>query len=251
MKQKIKLIIKVIKLIENWPEYFLDYLNLLSASKTIKYKLRNGFTFIIRPSTDDRIIFNEVWIYGVYDLPGDDDIVVDIGAQIGMYSIYASNTAKKVYSFEPTYDNYKSLNRNIGINNIRNVVPIKKAVLSKSGKKEISINKDNCGSHSFIWNHTGGKETVNATTLKEFIEENHIKKINLLKIDCELSEYDILFNCPDEVFEKIDKIMLETHHMNEENNSETMKKFLEGKGYKITNHGNVKSFGYMVGVRDN
>ena len=53
----------------------------------------------------------------------------DIGANIGLYSIYAAKNKKniKVYSFEPSTSNLRTLSRNISINKLQNKInPSKK-----------------------------------------------------------------------------------------------------------------------------
>ena len=48
-----------------------------------------------------------------------DDVFYDIGANIGIYSLYAAKFNKaKVYSFEPESSNYYFLNKNIYHNNL-------------------------------------------------------------------------------------------------------------------------------------
>lgn len=48
-----------------------------------------------------------------------DDILVDVGANVGMYTVWAACTrGAKVYAFEPEAENYAILNRNIRLNNI-------------------------------------------------------------------------------------------------------------------------------------
>ena len=53
-----------------------------------------------------------------------DLIFFDIGSNIGLYSIYASQTIDKikVYSFEPSFNNLSILSKNISINNLNNKV---------------------------------------------------------------------------------------------------------------------------------
>jgi FkbM family methyltransferase len=47
------------------------------------------------------------------------DILVDIGANVGMYSLWASKTrGVRVFAFEPEAQNYALLNRNIALNNL-------------------------------------------------------------------------------------------------------------------------------------
>lgn len=47
-----------------------------------------------------------------------DDIFFDIGANIGLYTIYAGERCKKVYAFEPEASNFGLLNKNIQINGL-------------------------------------------------------------------------------------------------------------------------------------
>ena len=56
------------------------------------------------------------WINGFHP----DDILIDIGANVGMYSIWAAATKKvKVFSFEPEARNYSLLNKNIMMNELQ------------------------------------------------------------------------------------------------------------------------------------
>ena len=50
-----------------------------------------------------------------------DSNVLDIGANIGNHSIFFSQFAKMVYSFEPQIENFNCLEKNIIVNNIKNV----------------------------------------------------------------------------------------------------------------------------------
>jgi hypothetical protein len=56
------------------------------------------------------------WIAGF----GGADILVDIGANVGMYTIWSAATkGVRVYAFEPEAQNYALLNRNIVLNNLQ------------------------------------------------------------------------------------------------------------------------------------
>ena len=52
---------------------------------------------------------------------------------------------------------------------------------------------------------------VPSCTLESIIKNNNIKKIKLLKIDCEGSEYEILYSLPTEVLNNIDIMRGEFH----------------------------------------
>ncbi|MGP1609393.1 MAG: FkbM family methyltransferase, partial [Burkholderiales bacterium] len=51
------------------------------------------------------------------------EILLDCGANVGMYTIWAAATRKvRVYAFEPESQNYALLNRNIQNNGLQNLV---------------------------------------------------------------------------------------------------------------------------------
>ena len=55
------------------------------------------------------------WLAGF----AEDDVFVDIGANMGLYTVFAALHARaRVFSFEPESQNYALLNRNIALNNV-------------------------------------------------------------------------------------------------------------------------------------
>lgn len=55
----------------------------------------------------------------------DDDVFFDVGANIGLYSLYAAklNPRCAIYSFEPESQNYARLCQNIFLNDVTNILP--------------------------------------------------------------------------------------------------------------------------------
>ena len=49
------------------------------------------------------------------------EILIDVGANIGFYSILLSNNFKNIYAFEPNYRNFQALLKNIKLNNLKNI----------------------------------------------------------------------------------------------------------------------------------
>lgn len=217
-KNKIAIGIKALFKIKNFWTYFKDYLGLEKGD--IFYELRDGTKQIVRAGSGDRYIFDEIFFYNLYNQKGfelkKEDLVVDIGAHIGIFSLYASKRCSKVYSFEPFKNNFEKLQKNIKFNNQKNIFPINMAVSGESGKRDLFISKTRDCDHSFY--PVGGlegtvKNTVDTISLKDFFNKYNIERINFLKMDCEGGEYDILLNCPKEFLSKIDKIVMEHHNI--------------------------------------
>lgn len=230
MIQKLKIAFQVVKSLINWPTYFLDYFGFIK-NKQIIYYFKNGVQYKVRAGSNDRGIINEIYFRKIYTPPGfeikSDDIVVDVGAQIGIFSIFASKLTPrgKVYSFEPEFQNFKLLLENIKLNNCHNIICFRQAISNKEGKDYLFINPYNVGGHSFLL-PTSQKIIVPCTTLKAFIEKEKLKKIDFLKMDCEGMEYKILLNCTKDCLNKISKIALEYHDTNENFNLQKLIKFL-------------------------
>lgn len=244
---KILIVFNVIKVIKNWPVYFLNYFKLVWSQYSI-LKLRNGIFLKIRSKTSDRKIFNEIWLRQFYTPKTfeikENDIIFDLGAHIGFFSVFAAIFAKKgmIYSFEPSPDSFELLKENIRLNNFLNIKLINKAIACKSGIREFILSDNASGNHfaSFGGNQENKKITVQTINLEEFIKSNNISVIDFLKMDCEEAEYEIIFNCSPEIFKIIKKISMEYHNIDSSQNATQLKKFLETMGFEVS----VK--GYML-----
>lgn len=82
--------------------------NVVYATPTAFTKWRVDSLFQKEPITID-------WIAGF----GPGEVLVDVGANVGMYTVWAAKTrGTRVFAFEPEAQNYALLNRNIALNNL-------------------------------------------------------------------------------------------------------------------------------------
>jgi FkbM family methyltransferase len=122
-------------------------------------------------------------------------VVVDIGANVGYYTLLASRLVGdkgRVFAFEPEPNNYDLLCKNIKVNKCRNVVPIRKAVFSSSGKIELFLDKNNLGAHSLSERNVNKPISimVEATSLDDYFR--NAPKIDVMKLDVQGSEMHVL-----------------------------------------------------------
>lgn len=214
IREKIFILKKAKSIFQNWMVYPFSYYNLI-RSNLIVFKTRSGRIIKIRKNSTDLMALTHVWLIEEYAKPGfsikPNDIVVDVGAHIGLFTIYASQfcTNGKIYSFEPIKENYELLLENIKSNNLKHVVPFNIAV-SKSDKfLKLYLNEDESG-HS-MFTESALSIHVESTTLQKFFDDKNIEHCNFLKLDCEGAEYEIIKNLPSEYFKKIDKMVIEYH----------------------------------------
>jgi len=191
-----------------------------------------GFTFHYRSGSDDMEIVKEVFD-GCYSIEiKGKNIAIDIGGHIGSFSIMNSSKFNQIYTFEPNEESYELLRANLYLNKIKNVKTSMKAIYKEKCKKRLSISPYSTGASGIVGNEPTRSVEVQCITLQSFMDKKKIKKIDLLKIDCEGSEYDILNNLPLDYFKKIGNIVMECHQQGE-NDITTMKRLLEKRGYKL------------------
>ena len=123
--------------------------------------------------------------------------VVDIGANIGLHSLYMCKLVGEqgfVHSFEPFQKNFKSLKRNISLNHFQNIALENIAVSDSASGIEVFYNSDthNLGAVTMFPENQSYSERVNSITLDHYAHEKSIKKIDFVKIDIEGGEYPAL-----------------------------------------------------------
>lgn len=165
--------------------------------------------------------FCEVFIHKNYENVQEGDVVVDIGANIGMLTAYAlQNKASKVFSVEPDAETFKCLSSNVG--KFDNVVLINNGVSGKD--EELRFFSSEVSSISTIYSaeenqnisklsENKPKETViNCLSPNTLFKKYQIDKIDFLKIDCEGAEF-AFFEAIDEDYlrNNISKISCEVH----------------------------------------
>jgi len=159
-------------------------------------------------------IYNEVIVDNSYNLTKEelkDRVVIDVGANIGTFSLLAASLgAKKVIGIEPVNTTFGYFISNIMRSGLSNIVALKNVVTSHHGSNyQISDNHTNLG-HNSLYNITGSSESVTSISLAnilKMVDGNNI----LLKLDCEGAEYDIILDATHEEMNRINEIVLEIH----------------------------------------
>lgn len=101
--------------------------------KIFTHKNRN---FVVREGTSDAFVVKEVSgsAYSKLKLYPD-DVCLDIGLNIGVFSVIASEKCKYVYSYEPEPENFQLAIKNVDLNKRKNVKLHNVAVIGNNDKK--------------------------------------------------------------------------------------------------------------------
>ena len=176
--------------------------------------------------------------------------IVDIGAAIGEFTIYAAcaHAQNQVYAFEPFHESYELLEQNLSINNIRNVRTYPQAISSQTGTLALNLSaSEPLQIQSGVRLDDGSGVTVSCLSLADALESLGIETCDLLKLDCEGAEYAILLNAPDDALLRIHRIVMEYHDGVTQYKHTDLAAHLANKGYQVNTYPNPvhKHLGYL------
>jgi FkbM family methyltransferase len=157
----------------------------------------------------DEIVLREIWEENVYEVAdwrfNRGGVVVDLGANIGAFSVYAAHKGAEVYAVEPEPNNLKALKKNILLNDMQEKIHILPyAVTDYKGIAVIN----NKGGDSTILDDKPGTE-VEAMAFNQMFDLYNLQSVDVLKIDVEGSEVEIILSASKENLEKCKYITME------------------------------------------
>lgn len=183
-------------------------------------RLESGYDVTVT----DEIVIREIFDEDVYETPFDymdGKVVLDIGANIGAYSIYSALAGATVFAYEPDDQNYEMLIKNIKLNGLEDKITVYKlGIYSKAGQQVLY----NGQGASFIkGNKTPTPEAqavldkgqvptqkITTITLDEAVT-NIATIIDICKMDVEGSEYEIIKGANKNTLGRLKFITMEFH----------------------------------------
>lgn len=229
------------------------------AEKNQRYIIENGV--YLRQGTSDTYVYKEIFIDECYKKCSEKlnkkSIVIDIGAHIGLFSIYCGAKCGKIFAYEPHKENYDLAVKNIQKNGISAININNLAVWSEAGKTICLSDGEGAqtGEHAVKIDgekNSGKSLQVSTISIRDIFINNRIVFCDLLKMDIEGAEYAALFAAPDEIFEKISYICLEYHPDLERKHSiNDLIDFLKKKRFIIETKELKKNVGLLYAKKEN
>ena len=236
--------------VENWGEYFREKRTRPFAPLTFTTK-GTPLTFAVT-SKGLYLVFKEIFLSDFYDirhlvgaLPKA-PVVVDVGGNAGYFAMMLMSRipGATIHAYEAMPENHALYRANVERNHgLTDRVHVHHAAVTGTPTDSIEIFAEaeaNSVTASVIREfdaHNTRTVRVPAISLAEILRVNGLGKVDLLKLDCEGSEYPIIYDSPKELWSAVHAIFLEVHDLpGEGRNVGALIAYLEDVGYRCTKH---------------
>lgn len=210
--------------------------------KSQKIKFQHQELNIYYRDDADESVIAEIFKWKEYKASGsiiknNKNPILDAGAHIGVFSLYtkAINPGARVYALEPEKNNFDLLKKNLDANKFFDVKTFNIALAERTCKRILFISDDNIN-HSLLpepgENQDSPRVSIQAYSFGDFLSQQKILKVGLLKMDIEGGEYEILESMSPEDFSKIENIILEYHEYNGRSHKD-LEKVLRQNGFSV------------------
>lgn len=195
-------------------------------------------------------VFKEIFMADVYEInrlvaavPAK-PLVVDIGANAGFFDILLLSKLKDatIYAYEPLPANIAHLSATIRQNpGIADRIRFHQLAVTGAPQSHIDLFMEATGDSQVVASVFAGFNKnnttltrVNCITLTDIFEQNAIDRIDILKMDCEGSEYDIIYHTDPAYIRRIDRMLVEVHDIDgEQCNIRYFSQYLEQLGFAL------------------
>jgi FkbM family methyltransferase len=230
------------KTFSNWWIYYAEKMGFLTAGELV-FITRTGVSIRVPKQlypAFKSIFLRQHYLEGLLLPLPDRPTIIDVGANVGFFSLFAASKWRgEVFAYEPVQANYEEMVSNVKANPHLIINCRRMAVSGASGAIEIFVDPATtltttatvCPSERKTWK----AEEVKAVTLLDIFERERLETVDLLKMDCEGSEFSILYQTSPETLRRISQMAIEVHGNSDadNHNSEALQKFLTTAGFAV------------------
>ena len=142
----------------------------------------------------------------------DGDVVFDLGANVGVFSVFAARKKCSVYAFEPVGYIYDLLCRTLELNSAQDIVTtVNMGVSDQYGEADIFLSEVNIGANTIMGKGENGQR-IKLTTIDQFVKDNQISKLDFIKADIEGAERLMLEGAKETLKNLRPKLAICTYH---------------------------------------
>lgn len=194
---------------------------------------------------DDERFIREILVGEEYKYLYDYDTVVDLGANIGTFSLWIYPHAKRIYAVEPNPKAMRLLEQTIKDNKLYKIIPVEAAVTGTNGERYLKDTEDVVYGSGTI--NDGEGLVVKSLTIDALMNDHNIAYIDLLKVDIETSEVELFASSGfKSVANRIGTIVGEYHNGGM---GKSIEGSLNGAGYRFEDLTKANSSGKFIARR--
>ena len=183
-------------------------------------------------------------------------IVVDIGANAGFFCIQLLSKINRatIYAYEPIPANVRSFRDTIQQNpRLQPCVQLFEMAVTGQPTEKLALFAEAGENNQVVASAVAGfnenntqQLDVSCITLTDIINRNNLTSIDLLKVDCEGSEFDIIYNTDPELLRRVTRMFIEVHNLDsDQNNIDAFDRYMKKLGYTTT-YTPINSFCYAL-----
>jgi FkbM family methyltransferase len=212
-------ILEAVRVSPNWPGFILGYLALRTPAFPFEMRLRSGRRLMLADHDEIAVAWH-VCVRRCYRIEPTDRVILDAGANVGVFAIHAAEIAPraKIFCFEPFPATYRRLVRHIedsGLGDRVTALPYGLAghegtrLMSSGGFASPNVRLLLAG------DATGSEIPVECRSIARVLDDLGLDEVDYLKMDIEGAEHEVLLETPPEVLARIKRMDIEVHEVNE------------------------------------
>ncbi len=228
---------------KNWRPFFSDK----PDKSDTTYYFRSGYSLTVPAGSTNINPYIAVWLNHVYDHGdiawNDAKTIIDIGAHIGAFSLYAAKKAPhaKIFSYEPDPVTEGYLRKNITQNHCEHRIKSNLAAVGGAeGTGTLHVLPSRSEANSMYRTLEGGHTIpVRVTMLQKIFDDENIEECDLLKMNAEGVEYEIFYGLPVDYLRRIKVIVMNYHVFVKKPRCtpQELQAYLESHGFAVTEQG--------------
>ena len=219
------------KLTRQWFPVSLAYLGIHKLHYPFRLQLRTGEVLILHEMTDV-VVFWLVFVRHHYPVASTDKTIVDIGANIGVFTLYAARAAPSanIVAVEPFPDTCERLREMLRLNQLeQRVTVVNSAITGSSGVVQMDVSEGVPSQYRSVlsevpqllnrehklYSRPDGGVPVTTITLDELLSMHRLEHVDLVKMNIHGNEYEVLLSSPASVLRRFERIALQYHDVPE------------------------------------
>lgn len=220
-----------------WPQITSAYLGFARLPYPSLLRLRQGECIRLQELTDVKT-FWQIFLRRVYRVEASDRIILDIGANVGLFALYAARQAPtaRILAVEPFPTTFERLLEAVSEHHLTERITCLNCAITGDGGTRLMGNDPLPSQRRALvpFGKSVSGIQVQSKTLSELLQEQALSRVDLLKMDIEGGEYEVLLSTSPDVLRTIRRIALEYHGDCAPHTNQQLFDHLRQAGFEVT-----------------